>query len=95
MEGVVFRCRHAAGRQAIYTKELGKMSDAAPLELAVLRFADGWRILAEHGRWGRFAYRVDAEEAAIRLAHKARAQGREVHIWVQGLCGHLQLLDAA
>jgi hypothetical protein len=71
------------------------MSASAPLHLAVVRFSDGWRILAEHGRWGRFAYRVDAEEAAIRLARKARAQGREVHILVQDICGHLQGLDAA
>ena len=71
------------------------MSVSGPLDLAVVHFADGWRILAEHGRWGRFAYRVDAEEAAIRLARKARAQGREARIWVQDLCGHLHSLDAA
>lgn len=71
------------------------MSASGPLHLAVIRFADGWRILAEQGRWGRFSYRVDAEEAAIRLARKARAQGREAHIWVQDPCGQLQGLDAA
>lgn len=71
------------------------MSASAPLCLAVVRFSDGWRILAQHGRWGRFAYRVDAEEAALRLARKARAQGREVRIWVQDLCGRMQDLDAA
>lgn len=91
----MFRCRHASGHEPNSHERLRKMSVSGPLYLAVLRFSDGWRILAEHGRWGRFAYRVDAEEAAIRLARKARAQGREVHIWVQDLCGHLQLLDAA
>ncbi len=71
------------------------MSASTPLCLAVIRFPDGWRILAAHGRWGRFAYRVDAEEAAIRIARKARAQGREVEIWVQDMCGRLEGLDAA
>lgn len=75
--------------------EDSEMSASPPLCLAVVRFPDGWRILAQHGRWGRFAYRVDAEEAAIRLARKARKDGREVRIWVQDLCGHLITLDAA
>lgn len=71
------------------------MSDPELLCLAVVRFPDGWRILAPHGRWGRFPYRVDAEEAAIRLARKARAEGREARIWVQDTCGRLETLDAA
>lgn len=71
------------------------MSEAVPLSLVVVRFRDGWRILAPNGRWGRFAYRVDAEEAAIRLARKAREEGRPARIWVQDICGRLQGLDAA
>ena len=71
------------------------MSASEPLCLAVVRFPDGWRILAKHGRWGRFAYRVDAEEAAIRLARKARAEGREVQVCVQDICGRLEALTAA
>lgn len=71
------------------------MSASSSLCLAVVRFPDGWRILAQHGRWGRFDYRVDAEEAAIRLARKARAQGQEVHIYVQDICGRLEGLTAA
>lgn len=71
------------------------MSEPALLSLAIIRFPDGWRILAPHGRWGRFAYRVDAEEAAIRLARKARAEGRSVTLWVQDMCGRLEHLDAA
>lgn len=63
--------------------------------LAVVRFPDGWRILAPQGRWGSFRYRVDAEEAAIRLARRARAEGREVRLWVQDICGRLEDLDAA
>jgi hypothetical protein len=60
-----------------------------------VRFPDGWRILAPEGRWGRFSYRVDAEEAALRLARRARADGREVSIWVQDICGRLEGLTAA
>lgn len=71
------------------------MTAAAPLCLAVVRFPDGWRILAPTGRWGRFEYRVDAEEAALRLARRARAEGRGVRIWVQDICGRLEGLDAA
>lgn len=71
------------------------MSASVPLRLAVIRFPDGWRIIAERGRWGCFAYRVDAEEAAIRLARKARAQGREVSIVVQDINGRLERLNAA
>lgn len=71
------------------------MSQSAPLCLAVVRFPDGWRILAPNGRWGRFAYRVDAEEAALRLARKVRSEGREVSVWVQDICGRLEGLSAA
>lgn len=56
------------------------MSASSPLSLVIVRFLDGWRILGPQGRWGRFAYRVDAEEAALRLARKARQEGREVRI---------------
>lgn len=70
-------------------------SGSEPLRLVVVHFPDGWRILGPHGRWGRFAYRVDAEEAAIRLAREARAEGREVGVWVQDMCGRLDALDAA
>lgn len=71
------------------------MSASSPLSLVIVRFLDGWRILGPQGRWGRFAYRVDAEEAALRLARKARQEGREVRIWVQDICGRLEGLDAA
>lgn len=71
------------------------MSASLPLRLVVVRYPDGWRILGEKGQWGRYAYRVDAEEAALRLARKARAEGREVQILVQDLNGRLEGLEAA
>lgn len=71
------------------------MSAPDPLCLTIVHFPDGWRILAKHGRWGRFAYRVDAEEAAIRLARRARSSGREAVIWVRDVRGRLEGLSAA
>ena len=65
------------------------------LRLTIVHTPDGWRIRARRGLWGRFDYRVDAEEAALRLARKARANGREVEIWVQDRTGRLEGLNAA
>lgn len=69
------------------------MSTAAPIALVIVHFPDGWRILARNERWGRFAYRVDAEEAALRLAGKLAAQGETVEIWVQTAVGRLEELS--
>jgi len=66
-----------------------------PLCLTIVHFPDGWRILANKERWGRFKYRVDAEEAAIRLARKAQEAGGQVTIWVQDLSGRLEGISAA
>jgi hypothetical protein len=66
-----------------------------PLRLLIVHFPDGWRILADEARWGRFEFRVDAEEAALRLARKAREAGRDVSIWVQDMSGRLEGLHAA
>ena len=66
-----------------------------PLVLAVVRFPDGWRILAHDRRWGRFPYRVDAEEAALRLARKSLAAGRPVQLLVQDAHGELRKLEVA
>lgn len=63
-----------------------------PTEITIVHFPDGWRILAEGRRWGRFNYRVDAEEAALRLARKLRAQGSDARVTVQSLTGELALL---
>ena len=64
-------------------------------EITIVHFPDGWRMLAEGRRWGRFNYRVDAEEAALRLAQKLRAEGRDARVTVQSLTGELNLLKIA
>ena len=69
------------------------LDDATKLELAVVHFADGWRILAGARKWGRFPYRVDAEDAALRLGAQAREQGREVEILVQAQHGEMRPLE--
>ncbi len=63
--------------------------------LAVLRQPGGWRVFGPNGGWRLFRYKVDAEEAAIRLAEQARSQGGDVRVLVQDACGELRLLDAA
>ena len=63
--------------------------------ITVFYCPDGWwRILAEGRRWGRFHYRVDAEEAALRLAAKARAEGETAEVVVQQRYGELLPLKA-
>jgi hypothetical protein len=60
-----------------------------PVEYVVLRFTDGWKILCGARRWGRFAFQVDAVEAALRLARAAVAKGVETRVVVQDLWGQL------
>ena len=62
--------------------------------IAVIYFSDGWRIVAGRHRWGRYPYRVDAEEAALRLAAKARAHGAAIEVLVQDNRGELRPLVA-
>jgi len=62
--------------------------------IAVVYFVDGWRIVTGHHRWGHYKYRVDAEEAALRLASRARLQGNELEVLVQEPHGHLRRLVA-
>jgi hypothetical protein len=60
------------------------------VSLAVVRKADGWTIIVSGRSWGRFAYKVDAEEAALRLANQMRQQGGgEVQVMVQERWGEL------
>lgn len=64
-------------------------------EIAVMFFPDGWRIVAGRHRWGRYAFRVDAEEAALKLAVRAQRHGRELAVIVQERHGKMRRLTAA
>jgi hypothetical protein len=61
---------------------------------SVIRQAGMWTIIADGRRWGRFSYRVDAEEAALRLAAKGRALGRTVEVLSQDNWGEMHTLEA-
>jgi hypothetical protein len=61
----------------------------------VVRIADVWTILVEGRRWGRYQYRVDAEESALRLAAAAIAEGREASVLVQESGGEMVSLSVA
>jgi hypothetical protein len=60
----------------------------------VLRHHDGWRVFGPTGGWRRFDYKVDAEEAALRLAAQARRPALDVEVLVQNAAGELKLLIA-
>ncbi len=62
------------------------------VEIAVLRSSVGWQVVGPKGSWRSFAYRVDAEEAALRLAAQAKASGGTVNVLVQDSCGRLEAL---
>ncbi len=57
--------------------------------VGIVRFRDGWTLIAGGRKWGRFAFKVDAEEAALRLAKQAEAKGAPVQILVQGSWGEM------
>jgi len=65
------------------------------VQFAVLRFTDGWRVLHNGRRWGRFDYQVDAVDAALRLADKARKAGAEPEVLVQSFAGEISALQVA
>ena len=59
------------------------------VEFAVIRFAEGWRILFDGHRRGRFDQQVDAVNAALRLAGDVRRTGRSSRILVQDPFGEV------
>lgn len=65
----------------------------AEAEYVVLRFTDGWKVICGARRWGRFAFQVDAVEAALRLARAAAAKGLNAKVTVQDLWGRLTPLE--
>lgn len=61
----------------------------------VVRLQDHWTIIASGKRWGRFAFCVDAEDAALRLADRARLDGHACEVLVQGIGGEMRRLKVA
>jgi hypothetical protein len=61
----------------------------------VVRLQDHWTIIAGGKRWGRFAFCVDAEEAALRLAGRAVTDGYACEVLVQGVGGEMRRLKVA
>lgn len=60
------------------------------MQLAIVRFSGGWRVLENGRRRTWHAYRVDAEEAALRLARSARTRGETVEVYIQWRDGQLR-----
>jgi hypothetical protein len=60
--------------------------------LAVVMIRGEWTLLARGVRWGRFNHRVDAEEAALRVAASGRQSGETIEVLVQGRYGELERL---
>jgi hypothetical protein len=78
-----------AAAELTESERMGK----TPALFAVVRFAGGWRVLAQGRRLARlYDYRVDAEEAAVRLATAARICGELPEILVQEPHGELRRL---
>ncbi len=64
--------------------------EQAIISIAILRKGDGWRVLSGGGSVGDYAYRVDAEEAALKFAAAAEGSGRPVEILLQQPGGELR-----
>lgn len=60
------------------------------LDIVIVYFHGRWRVLTSQGFKGQFDFRVDAEEAALRLA--GRSPGARIH--VQSRYGELEPLAA-
>jgi hypothetical protein len=66
-----------------------RQEEADMKTFGVIRQGDVWIIVADGRRWGRFQYRVDAEEAALRLATRAATEGKAVSVVVQDAGGQI------
>jgi hypothetical protein len=72
---------------------LSSTPTSADLQFAVVRLAADWRVYRNGQDAGRFDYQVDAVEAAVRLAEKARRAGLSAEVLVQDRYGQLERLD--
>ena len=60
--------------------------------LVVIRFADGWRVIGADCSEKLHQFRVDAEEAALRLAAEGARLGVQIAVLIQGADGRLRAL---
>ncbi|MCC6918061.1 MAG: hypothetical protein IT548_02595 [Alphaproteobacteria bacterium] len=62
-----------------------------PIEsIAVVRSHGGWRVLRAKGPAGDYAFQVDAEDAALKVAKASQPSGGRVEILVQQPGGELR-----
>lgn len=61
------------------------------ISIAIVRYKEGWRVIADGGPVGNFGYQVDAEEAALRFANASKGSGRGVEVLLQQPHGELRL----
>lgn len=66
---------------------------SAGAEIVVIRFAEGWTLLARSGRWGRYASSEQAERAGRRIQNRELGQGRECLLLLQDASGRLRPAD--
>jgi hypothetical protein len=59
---------------------------------SVVRSADQWTVIGLGRKWGRYAFKVDAEEAALRLALRTEADGEPAEVLVQEPWGEIRRL---
>ena len=63
--------------------------------VSIVRAGPAWRIYCDGRVRGLYPFRVDAEEAALRLAREAGARGTPVEILVQESYGEMRPLEPA
>jgi hypothetical protein len=61
---------------------------------AVLRTGAYWRVLAPGETFRTYDYRIDAEEAALKLADRARELGQDTEVLLQDAFGEMRPLRA-
>jgi hypothetical protein len=64
----------------------------AKATFAVLRTGPYWRVLTPDETHRTYDYRIDAEEAALKLADKARESGVEAEVLLQDSFGEMRPL---
>ena len=84
--------RAAVSVARFFAREM-PMDAKRTLEYAVIRGRGGWQVIGPNGHWRSFPFRVDAEEAALKLA--SQTSGGPARVLVQDPAGLLEELRAA